>query len=320
MIQTKKWNTCLWRCRGRKEDRQWQSKFDKMSITRISERGIFMSVFHYICSFLISLKWYQNKRLQKQNYTIDVQTIFYIKNPQGGLEKLAWFKVSENEHCSFKYLIRSVTQSCLGLWDPMDCSIPASLSITNSSSLLKLMSIKVVMPSNHLILCCPLLLLTSILPSTGVFSNESVLHIRWPKYWSFHINISPSNEYSGLISFRMDWLDVLAAQGTLKGLLQHHSSKASILWHSAFFMVQLSHPYMTTGETITLTRQTFVGKVTSLLSRLVIAFLPRSKRLLISWLQLPSAVILEPKKIKSVTVSTFSPSIFHEWRDWMPWS
>ena len=143
-------------------------------------------------------------------------------------------------------------------------------------------------PSNHLILCCPLFLPPSIFPSTGIFSNESVFHIRWPKYWSFSFNINPSNEYSRLISFRMDWLDLLAVQGTLKSLLQHHSSKASILWHSSFFIVQLSHPYMTTGKTIALTRQTLVGKVMSLLfnmlSRLVIAFLPRSKHLLISWL------------------------------------
>ena len=174
------------------------------------------------------------------------------------------------------------------------------------------------MPSNHLILCCPLLLLSSIFPSIRIFSNESTLHIRWPKYWSFSLNISPSNEYSGLISFRMDWLDLLAAQGTLKSLLQHHSSKASILWHSAFSRVQLSHPYMTTGKTIALTRQTFVDKVISLLfnvlSRLVITFLPRSKRLLISWLQSPCAVILEPPppQIKSATVSTVFPSICHE--------
>ena len=172
------------------------------------------------------------------------------------------------------------------------------------------------MLSNHLILCCPLLLLPSIFPSIRVFSNESILHIRWPKYWSFSFNISLSNEHSGLVSFRMDWLDLLAVQGTLKSLLQHHSSKASIVWRSAFFTVQLSHPYMTTGKTIALTRQTFVGKVMSLLlnilSRLVITFLLRSKHLLISWLQSPSAVILEPKKIKSDTVSTVSPSICHE--------
>ena len=169
------------------------------------------------------------------------------------------------------------------------------------------------MPSNHHILCHPLLLLHSIFPSIRVFSNESVLCIRWPKYWSFSFSISPSNEYSGLISFRIDWFDLLAVQGTLKSLLQYHSSKASILQCSAFFMVQLSHLYMTTGKTMALTRWTFVGKAMSLLfnmlSRLLIAFLPRSKRLLISWLQSPSAVILEPPKIKSVTVSIVSPSI-----------
>ena len=157
------------------------------------------------------------------------------------------------------------------------------------------------MPSSHLILCRSLLLLPSIFPSIRVFSNESALHIRWPKYWSFSFNISPSNDHPGLISFRKDWLDLLAVQGTLKSLLQHHSSKASILLCLAFFTVQLSHPYMTTGKTIALTRWTFVEKVMSLLyymlSRLVITFLPRSKRLLISWLQSPSAVILEPKKI-----------------------
>ena len=187
---------------------------------------------------------------------------------------------------------------------PRTAARQASLSITNSQNLLKLMSIESLMPSNHLILCHPLLLPPSIFPSIWFLSNESVLRIRWPKYWSFSFSISPSNEYSGLISFRMDWLDLLGVQGTLKSLLQHHSSKASILQHSAFFIVQLSHPYMTTGKIIALTRRTFVGKLMSLLfyplSRLVIAFLPRSKRLLISWLQSPSVVILEPPKIKSV--------------------
>ena len=173
------------------------------------------------------------------------------------------------------------------------------------------------MPSNHLILCSPLLLLPSIFPSIRVFSNETALRIRWPKYWSFSFNISPSNEHSGLISFRLDWLDLLAVQGTLKRVFSNnHSSKASILLHSAFFIVQLSHPYMATGKTIALTRWTFVGKVMSLLlnmlSSLIITFLPRSKGLLISWLQSPSAVILEHKKIKSATVSTVSPSICHE--------
>ena len=156
------------------------------------------------------------------------------------------------------------------------------------------------MPSSHLILCRPILLQPPIPPSIRVFSNESTLHFRWPKYWSFSFSISPSKEHPGLISYRMDWLDLLAVQGTLKSLLQHHSSKASILWCSAFFTVQLSHPYMTTGKTIALTRWTIVGKIMSLLfsmlSRLVITFLPRSKRLLISWLQSPSVVILEPKK------------------------
>ena len=192
----------------------------------------------------------------------------------------------------------------------------ASLFITNSQSLFKLMSIESVMPSNHLILCCPLLLLPSIFPSIRIFSNESALRIRWSEYWSFNFNTSPSNEHPGLISFRVDWLDLPAAQGTLKSLLQHHSSKASILHHSAFFIVQLSHRYMTTGKTIALTSQTFVDKVMSLpfnmLSRLVITFLPRSKHLLISWLQSPSAVILETKKIKSVTVSIVSASICPE--------
>ena len=184
------------------------------------------------------------------------------------------------------------------------------------------MSIESVMPSNHLILCCPLLLLPSVLPSIRVFSSESAVYIRWSKYCS--LSISPSNEYSGMISFRIDWFDLLAVQGTLKSLLQHHSSKASILQHSAFFKVQLSHRYMTTGKTIALTRQTFVGKVMSLffnmLYRLVITFLPRSKCLLISWLQSPSTMILEPTKIRLATVSTVSPSIAMNWWDQMPWS
>ena len=181
---------------------------------------------------------------------------------------------------------------------PWTAAHQASLSNTNSRSWLKLMSTELVMPFNHLIVCRPLLLLPSILPSIRVFSNESVLCIRWPTYWSF--SICPSNEYSGLISFRMDWFDLLAVWGILKSLFQYNSSKESVLQHSALFIVQLSHPYMTTGKTIALTRQTFVGKVMSLLfnmlSRLVINFLPRSKCLLISWLQSPCAVILEPKK------------------------
>ena len=214
----------------------------------------------------------------------------------------------------------SVAQSCPTVCDPMNRSMPGLPIHHQLQSLPKLMSIESVMPSNHLILCRPLLLLPSIFLSIRVFSNESALCIRWPKYWSFTFNIIPSNELPGLISFRMDWLDLLAVQGILKSLLQHHSSKASILLHSAFVIVQLSHPYMTTGKTITLTRWTFVGKVMSLLfdmlSRLVITLLPRSKCLLISWLQSPSAVILEPPKIKSATVSTVSPSISQLNKKW----
>ena len=207
---------------------------------------------------------------------------------------------------------------------PWTAACQTSLSIKNSQNLLKLMAIELVMPSNHLILCCPLLLLPSIFLSIRVFSNESVLSIKEPKYWSFSFSISPFNKYSGLISFRTDWLDLLAVQGTLKSLLQHHSSKASILRHSAFFRVQFSHPYATTGETIALTRWTFVGKVMSLLfntlPRLVTAFLPRSKSLLISWLQSPSAVILEPKKIKSLLFPLFPHLFAMKWWDRMPWS
>ena len=208
----------------------------------------------------------------------------------------------------------SVPQSCPTLCHPMNHSTPGLPVHHQLLELAQTHVIESVMPSSHLMLCCPLLLLPSILSSIRVFSNESVLHIRWPKYWSLCFNITPSNEYSRLISFRMDWLD-LAVQGTLKSL-QHHSSKASILQHSAFFIVQLSHPYMTTGKTIALTGWTFADKVMSLLfnmlSRLVMTFLLRSKCLLISWLQSLSAVILEPKKIKSATVSTVSPSVCHE--------
>ena len=198
----------------------------------------------------------------------------------------------------------------------------AFLSITNYQSLFKFMSIELVMPSSHLIFCCPLLLLTPIPPSIRVFSNKSTLHMRWPKYCSFRFSISPSNEHPGLI-FRMDWLDLLAVQRTLKSLLQHHSSKASIFQHSPFFTIQLSHPYMTTGKTIALTRWTFVGNVMSLLfnmlSRLVIAFLPRSKCLLISRLQSPSAVVLEPPK-NSLTLFPLFPHLFPmKWWDQMPW-
>ena len=223
------------------------------------------------------------------------------------------------DHFSSVQFIRSVVSDSATPWI---AAHQASLSITNSQSSPKLMCIESVMPSSHLILC-PLLLLLPIPPSIRVFSNESTLHMRWPKYWSFSFSIISSKEIPGLISFRMDWLNLLAVQGTLKSLLQHHGSKASILWHSAFFTVQLSRPYMTTGKTIALNRRTFVAKVMSLLfnmlSRLVITFLPRSKRLLISWLQSPSAVILEPPQIKCDTVSTVSPSISHEvmWPDAM---
>ena len=216
-----------------------------------------------------------------------------------------WNHIMRNSHYSVRLFVT-----------PCTAAHQTSLSITNSRNLLKLISIKSVMPSNHLILYRPLLLPPSIFLSIMVFSSESVLHIRWPKYWSFSISISPSNEYSGLIFFRIDWLDLLAVQGTLKSLLQHHSSKASILWCSAFFMVQLSHPYMTTGKNITLTIQTFVGKVMSLLfntlSRLVIAFLPRSKCLLILWLPSPFSVILEPPKIVC--------HCFHWFPIYLPWS
>ena len=190
------------------------------------------------------------------------------------------------------------------------------MSITNFQNLLKLMSIELVMPSNHLLLCRPLLLLPSTFPSIRVFSNESVLYFREPKYWCFRFSISSSNEYSGLISFRMHWLDLLAVQGTLKSLLQHHSAKASVLQCSTFFILQLSHPYITTEKTIALTRWTFIGRVMSLLynmlSRFVMAFLPMKKRLLISWLQSLSTMILEPRKIKSLTISIVSASICHE--------
>ena len=216
----------------------------------------------------------------------------------------------------FSVQFSSVTQSCPTLCDPMIAEHQAFLSITNSQSFLKLISIESVIPSSHLILCRPLLLLPPIPPNIRDFSNKSILHLRWPKYWSFSFSISPSNEHSGLISFRMDWLDLLAVQRTLKSLLQQHSSKTSILWCSAFFIVQISHPYMTTGKTVALTRWTFVGKVMSrffkIQPRLVITFLPRSKHLLISWLKSPSAVIFGPKKIKSDTVSTVSPSISHK--------
>ena len=225
----------------------------------------------------------------------------------------------------------SSVQSLSRVWlfaTPWIAAHQASLSITNSRSSRKPMSIESVMPFNLIqfnpLPSRPLLLLPSIFPSIRVFSNESALRIRWPKYWSFSFNIIPFNEHPGLISFRMDWLDLLAVQGTLKSLIQHHSSKTSILWHLAFFIVQLSHPYTTTGKTIALTKQTFVGKVMSLLfnmlSRFIIAFLPRSKDLLNSWLQSPSAVILKPKKKKSATVFTVTHLFAMKWWDQMRWS
>ena len=215
----------------------------------------------------------------------------------------------------------SVTQSCLTLCDPMDCSTPGFPVLHHLLEVARTHIHWVGDAIHQLVLCCPLLLLPSVFSRIRVFPNESVLRIRWPKYWSFSFNISPSNEYPGLISFRMNWLDLLAVQGTLKSLLQHHSSKASILRCSALFIIQLSHPYMTSGKTIALSRRTFVGKVMSLLfnmlSRLVIAFLPRSKRLLVSWLQSPSAVILEspspPPKYKVC-------HCFHCFPIYLPWS
>ena len=234
------------------------------------------------------------------------------KSVLSGNRLQAFFSVSNSLFSPYPFRPLPVSQSVQSLsrvrlfLTPWTSARQASLSITNSWSLLKLMSIKSVMPSKHLILCCPLLLLPSIFPSITVFSNESVLCIRWPKYWSCSFSISPSNVYSGLISFRMDWLDLLAVQGTLRSLLQHHSSKASVLLCSAFFVVQCSHPYMTTGKTIALSRQTFAGKVMSLLfnmlSSLVLTFLPRRKCLLNLWLQSPSAAILvHPPQKKSLS-------------------
>ena len=219
---------------------------------------------------------------------------------------------AESSSFSSVQFTRSVVSDSATLWIT---ERQASLSITNSLSSPKLMCIESVMPSSHLILCRPLLLRPPIPPSIRVFSNESTLHMRWPKYWRFSLSISPSSEYSGLISFMIDWFDLLAVQGTLKCLLQHQSLKASILWCSAFFIVELSHPYMTTGKTIVLTRWSFVGKVISLLfnmlSRFDVAFLPRSECLLISWLQSLSTVILEPKEVCHS---------FHCFPIYLPWS
>ena len=225
-----------------------------------------------------------------------------------------WILLIASNH----YVVLCVVQSLSHVWlyaAPRTAACQASLSFTISQSLLKLMSIESAIPSNHLILCRPLLLLPSIFPSIRVFSNELALRIRWLKYWSFSFSISFSSEYSGLISFRTDWFDLLGVQRNLKSLLEHHSLKRSILWHSAFFMVHISHPYMTTGKTIAWTIWTFFGKVISLLfhmlSRIVIAFLQRSKHLLISWLQPPSAVILEPNKVSHC---------FHCFPIYFPWN
>ena len=218
----------------------------------------------------------------------------------------------------------AVVQSLSPVWlvvTPWTAAHQASQSLTISQSLLKLMSIDSVMPSDCLVFCCSLLLLPSVFPRIRVFSNELAFHIWWPKYQSFSFSISPSDEYSGLICLRTDWFDLLAMQGTLRSLLQHNSLKASALWCSAFFMAQLSHPHMTTGKTIALTRWTFVGKVMSLLfntlSRFVVAFLSRSMCLLVSWVQSPSTVILEPKKIKSVSFHCFP--VYMPWNDGTGW-
>ena len=288
----------------KKKDQQLQFDFSRTAFCSL------FSVFLY-WSFLLSnpFEFASFKLLRVVSYSLNYMCLFLWKYLLFS-ELLVW-------------LFSSVAQLCPTFSDPMNRSTPGLSVHRQLRSLFKLMSIKSVMPSSHLILCCPLLLLPPIPPSISVFSNESTRHIRWPKYWSFSFSISPSNEHPGLSSFRMDWLDVLAVQGTLKSLLQHHSSKASIFWRSAFFIVQLSHPYMTTGKTTALTRQTFVGKVMSLLfnmlSRLVITFLPRSKRLLISWLQSPSAVILESQKIMSV-FPLFPHLPAMKWWDQMPWS
>ena len=246
---------------------------------------------------LVGWRWAQRK------FSADSKSQASSSSWHGNETVVGWFVTTFSS-------VQSLSRVRL-LLTPWTAARQPSLSIANSQSLCKLMSTELVMPYSDLILCRPLLLPPPIPPSIRVFSNESTLHMRRPKYWSFSFSISPSNEYSGLISFRRNWLDLLAVQGTLKSLLQHHSSKASILQCLAFFMVQLSHPYMTAGKTIALTRWTFVNKGMSLLfnmlSRLVITFLPRSKSLLISWLKSPSALILEPKKIKSVTVLIVYP-------------
>ena len=246
--------------------------------------------------------------------SIYLNSFSFLIPPLGCTETVINSHINSHIFTSVQFSCSVVSSSC----DPMNHSVPGLPVHHQLLESTQTHVHKSVMPSNHLILCHPLLLLPSIFASIRVFSNESALHIRWPKYWSFSFNISPSNEHPGLISFRRDWLNLLAVQGTLKSLLQYHTSKASVLC-SAFFTVQLSHPYMTTGKTRALTRWAFVGKVMSLLfnvlSRLVIAFLPRSKRLLILWLQSPSVVILESRKIKSANVSTVFPSILKKERE-----
>ena len=261
-----------------------------------------------------NIKYGTNEPTYKTERDSDIENRLGFARWKSGRQLLPYFQKSTKACPLVQFSL--VAQSCPTLCNPVDRSTP-SLPIHHQLPEFTQTHVhwvgNAIQPSHPLSSPSPL---PSIFPSIGVFSNESALRIRWPKYWSFSFNISPSNEHPGLISFRMDWLDLLAVQGTLKSLLQHYNSKASILWYSAFFTVQLSHRYMTTGKTIALTRRTFVDKVMSLLfnmlSRLVITFLPRSKCLLISWLQSPSAVILEPKKIKSATVSTFSSSICHE--------
>ena len=257
---------------------KWRAYFSPKNCWQEANWENSSNVSMWLLSVMKSKGWYRQQKQKNKGWNVSTK------------------ETSDLLFCTYSVQFSSVTQLCPMLCDPWIIAYHASLSITNSRSPPKPMPIKSVMAFSHLILCHPLLLLPPTPPSIRVFSNESTLRMRWPKYWSFSFNISPSNEHPGLISFRVDWLDLLAVQGTLKSLLQHHNSKAYIFQHSAFFIVQLSHPYMTTGKTIALTRWTFVGKVLSLLfnmlSRLVITFLPRSKHLLISWLQSPSAAIL----------------------------
>ena len=287
------WEICM---EEKKQVRTGQGTTDWFQVQKGICQGCILSpcLFNIYADYIM-----QNARLRRAQTGIKIarRNINHLRH---AYDTTLWQKAKRNWRVTWwqrrvKVQFSSVAQSCLNLCDPMDCSTPGFTVHHQHPNLLKFLSIESFMPSIHLILCRPLLLLPSIFPSIRVFSNESVLHIRWPKYWSFSFSISLFNEYSGLISFRMNWLDLLAVQGTLRSLLQHHSSKA-ILWHSAFFIVQLSHQHMTTGENKALTRQTFFGKIMSLLfnmlSGLVIIFLPRSKCLLISCLQSPSAVIL----------------------------